>query len=190
MLFVRPQGDVKHSDGSVSVSRRSLISETWVRFQASFNWNRGNQSSNGALPSCTRSVPSMLYCTIVATFSVVELGAVTRHCCRCNTVRVQLHFPDFSIYFSWLQRCSIFTKINLHLIPSTYQLYVVLLSSYPSLSFSLYFSNLCAPSRYQAAISVAVFPCILLDSFFSVFSHVLPSFYVTYFLTCIFLLSI
>ena len=119
---------------------RSLIAETWVRFQASLNGNRGNQSSNGALPSCTRSVPSMLYRTIVAIFSVVELGAVARQCSRCNTVRIQLHLPDFRIYLCWLQRCSLFTKIILHLIPSTYQLYVVHLTTKP-------FTPLC-PSPY------------------------------------------
>jgi len=129
MLFVRPQ--VQHSDGPMSVSRRSLIAETWVRFQASFNGNRGNQSSDEALASCTRSVPPMLYRTIVAIFSVVDLGAVARQWCRCNTARVQLRLPDFEIYLCWLQRCSLFMKITLHLIPSTYYLYVVHLTTKP-----------------------------------------------------------
>jgi len=147
----------------MSVSRRSLIAETWVRFQASFNGNRGNQSSNEAFASCTRSIPSMSYRTIVAIFSVVDLGAVARQCCRWNTAPVQLHLPDFRIYLCWLQRCSpLYENYPPH---DSFDIPTLCGASnnqsfYPSLSFPLHFSTLCAQSRYQVAISVAVFPCI------------------------------
>jgi hypothetical protein len=70
MLSVRPQTDCSaqrrtHVMAQV-VSRRSFLVEAWVRFQLSFYGNRGNHSSNGVLPSCARSVPSMLYRIILA----------------------------------------------------------------------------------------------------------------------------
>jgi len=100
----------------------------------------------------------MLNHTIVAICSVVELGAVARH-----TVRVLLHLQDFRIYLCWLQRCSLFTKITLHLIPSTTKPFTPL-CPFPYI-FPLYVHRpgikLLSLSQYSPLLSLLlnVFPC-------------------------------